>query len=600
MFTVRPLARPRFAFAARSGLCMAVPVLVGWLAGDLQAGMMAATGGFTALYGRGRPYRSRAVELAIIALGFALAVAIGNGVSNTPWAVVPTVALIAMVSTWLGNALRIGPPGAYMFMMACAAATAMPAGHINPAEAFVLVLSGGAFAWLAHMCGALVGPRGPEERAVASASRAVGAYVEAVGSPREASARQVAAQALNEAWHALVSFQPAHARGDTALAALRQRTRGLNALFAEATEAAAEGRAPRDGAAGQARQCADLSADPPHLDPVAEAAEAPLGHPDARALLRESVRWPSMSMLVVLRVGIAAVVAGAIGAALDLERAYWAVAAAVLMLHQGREWLGLVQRSIERVAGTWVGLLLAGALLWRMPEGLWLVALIGLVQFTVEMLVLRNYALAVIFITTAALTLATGGLPVDDLGSYLLARGVDTAVGCAVALVVFQLTWPKASAALIPDELVHTLSATETVAVHLANGDVTGSAARDAQRELQHRCFALWESYDRATAASRAPRESAEQLWPAIAAAEELAFRLLTSCWAIERLGGEAGRDAARAMLDEDGLDALREALGVAARAVAGSQVPGPVEGVPAFVEREVADLHRALRGEDA
>ena len=107
-----------------------------------------------------------------------------------------------------------------------------------------------------------------------------------------------------------------------------------------------------------------------------------------------------------------------------------------------------------------------------MPEGLWLVALIGLVQFTVEMLVLRNYALAVIFITTAALTLATGGLPVDDLGSYLLARGVDTAVGCAVALVVFQLTWPKASAALITDELVHTFSATETVAVHLANGDV--------------------------------------------------------------------------------------------------------------------------------
>src|SRR5690606_1758674 len=124
------------------------------------------------------------------------------------------------------------------------------------------------------------------------------------------------------------------------------------------------------------RRSADLAADPPHLHPVGEAAEAPLGHPDARALLRESLRWPSMSMLVVVRVGIAAIAAGAIGALLDLERAYWAVAAAVLMLHQGREWLGLVQRSIERVAGTWIGLLLAGALLWQMPQGLWLVALI--------------------------------------------------------------------------------------------------------------------------------------------------------------------------------------------------------------------------------
>src|SRR5690606_8356678 len=155
MFTVRPLARPRFAFAARSGLCMGVPVLVGWLAGDLQAGMMAATGGFTALYGRGRPYRSRAVELALIALAFALVVAIGNAVSGLAWVVVPTVAVVAMLSTWLGNALRIGPPGAFMFMMACAAATAMPAGHINPAESFVLVLAGGGFAWVAHMAGVL-------------------------------------------------------------------------------------------------------------------------------------------------------------------------------------------------------------------------------------------------------------------------------------------------------------------------------------------------------------------------------------------------------------------------------------------------------------
>src|SRR5690606_32811882 len=217
---------------------------------------------------------------------------------------------------------------------------------------------------------------GPEQRAVASAARAVGAYVEAVGTPREASSRQVAAQALNEAWHAMVSFQPAHSRADTALASLRRRTRGLNALFARTMEAAADGRPPVEGAAEQARQCANLSVEPPGLAEAELPDEAPLGHPDARALLRESLRWPSMSMLVVVRVGIAAIAAGAIGALLDLERAYWAVAAAVLMLHQGREWLGLVQRSIERVAGTWIGLLLAGALLWQMPQGLWLVALI--------------------------------------------------------------------------------------------------------------------------------------------------------------------------------------------------------------------------------
>src|SRR5690606_18030499 len=225
-------------------------------------------------------------------------------VSEVAWAVVPTVALIAMVSTWLGNALRIGPPGAYMFMMACAAATAMPAGHINAAEAFVLVLGGGAFAWAAHMAGALVRPRGPEERAVGAASRAVCDYIEAVGHQREGMARQVAAQALNDAWHALVGFQPADARPDTVLAGLRQRTRGLNTLYARSMAAAAERSALPADALVRARQLGDLGGEPPQVDAAPARAEAPLGHPNARALLRDSLRWRSMSMLVVVRVGI--------------------------------------------------------------------------------------------------------------------------------------------------------------------------------------------------------------------------------------------------------------------------------------------------------
>ncbi len=595
MLTLRPQPRSRVVFAARSGLCMGVPVLVGWLAGDLQAGMMAATGGFTALYGRGRPYRSRAVELALIALAFALVVAIGNAVSGVAWAVVPTIAAIAMLSTWLGNALRIGPPGAYMFMMACAAATAMPAGHINAAEAFVLVLGGGAFAWAAHMAGVLVRPRGPEERAVGAASRAVCDYIEAIGRSREASARQVAAQALNDAWHALVGFQPADARHDSVLAGLRQRIRGLNTLYAKSMAAAAESRPLPADALVRARQLGRLDSEPPQVEAGPVRTEAPLGHPSARALLRESARWRSMSMVVVVRVGIAAVAAGAIGAALDLERAYWAVAAAVLMLHQGREWLGTLQRSIERVAGTWAGLLLAGALLWHQPHGLWLVLLITVVQFTVEMLVLRNYALAVVFITVAALTLATGGLPVEDLGGYLLARGVDTAVGCAVALVVFQLVWPRASAALIPEELAQTLSATGAVAEDLAAGDVAGTAARQRRRELQHRTFALSDAYDRATAASREPRQSAERMWPAVVAAEELAYRVLTACWAIERLGSEEGRRTAAMMFGGGGLQALRRALDDAVDAVAGSTLEPLPDALPGFLEKEITGLRRAL-----
>lgn len=602
MFQLRPLARPRLLFSVRAALCMATPVLAGWLAGDLQAGLMAATGGFTALYGRGRPYPSRAIELAIIALAFALVVAIGKTVSAVPWAVVPTVALIAMVATWIGNALKIGPPGPYMFMMACAAATAMPAGHISPAQSFVLVLAAGGFAWLAQMSGILVRPRGPEQRAVTTAANAVAAYIEAGGTAREGRTRQVAAQALADAWHALVGFQPARPRPDSLLAALRQRTRHLNALFADAVKAAADGQALPADARPRCRRLGDLERPLPATDaePALARGDTPLGHPSALSALRQSLRLRSLPMLVVGRVGLAALLAGGIGALFELERAYWAVAAAVLMLHQGLEGRPLLQRCIERLVGTWVGLLLAGALLWQPPHGLWLVALIMILQFTIEMVVLRNYALAVVFITAAALTLAAGGLPVPDPGSYLLARGVDTAVGCAVALAVFRLTWPRASAALLPEQLTDTLQAIQTVAGQLAAGDTGSRAAHRARRELQHQCFAIIQAYQRATAASRQPSQAVETLWPAIAATEELGLRLLSECAAIARLEPARRAETAQALFDGEGLPALRRALAQARLALTGGQEPQPVTGLPAFLRREVDDLYRSLRSDDA
>ncbi|NLC61242.1 MAG: hypothetical protein GX761_08160, partial [Gammaproteobacteria bacterium] len=96
------------------------------------------------------------------------------------------------------------------------------------------------------------------------------------------------------------------------------------------------------------------------------------------------------------------------------------------------------------------------------------------------------------------------------------------------------------------------------------------------------------------------PRRSAERLWPAVVAAEELAFRLLTACWAIERLGSEEGQPAAASMFGAGGLQAVRQALDDAARAVAGGPVK-PLPGrLPGFLKQELAGLHRALESASA
>jgi uncharacterized membrane protein YccC len=58
----------RWPFALRASVCMVVPILVGWAAGDVSAGLVATIGGFTSLYGSGRPYLNRAMYLGAIAV----------------------------------------------------------------------------------------------------------------------------------------------------------------------------------------------------------------------------------------------------------------------------------------------------------------------------------------------------------------------------------------------------------------------------------------------------------------------------------------------------------------------------------------------------
>src|SRR5690606_32584013 len=147
----------------------------------------------------------------------------------------------------------------------------------------------------------------------------------------------------------------------------------------------------------------------------------PHGYPRSWTLLREGLAPGSNSLRVVLRVGLACLLAGTVAATLEVERAYWAMAAALLMLHQGLSWTRTVQRSVERTAGTWAGPLLAGSGLGLHRSGPWLALVVMGLRFAIEIVVVRNYGLAVVFITAAALTIASGGRPVDDLGSLLLA-----------------------------------------------------------------------------------------------------------------------------------------------------------------------------------
>ena len=606
MLVVRRAQRRQWPTAIRTSVSVAGPVMVGWLVGDFGAGLLVALGGFVALYGGGRPFVNRARLLIVIAVAQAGAVSLGIWAQASPWAGVAAVTVIAVVSTWLCNAFNI-QPGAYQIALSCAAGATLHAEGADPLHTGMLVLVGGLVACLVSLAGALVDPRGPEREAVEAAAEAVARFFEAIDvvetarlEGREPDAvddawpqldvlRHQASVAMHHAWVVLVNQQPARGRRSAGLLRLQEISRQLQLLLADRVLR----HRPEPDAAQRVRRLGRQAGHHRGEGSGRTLPALPLGRPSAASMLRNAVRPQSRSLLVIGRVGVASLVAGAIGVVLGLSHSYWAVAAAVLVLSQGFDQRRTVQRGLERTFGTFVGLGLSALALAAAGPGPVLVAMVAVALFCTQLLVLRNYAAAAVFITCSALLMSGVGLSAADTATLIRARGLDTAVGCLVAIVVFAVLSRKTAAGWLPTALGQTLEAAAEATDQLTPDRVSAPPGLAARRDLQRRVIQLGESFENGLNGFAAQRTEADRLWPAVASAERLAYRVLAEGWRLEEAAGTSrGATVAEPVAEPPPSQGLRS-LGAAAWL---EVPPGPVRDVPAFLSRDVADLRQALR----
>lgn len=112
-------------------------------------------------------------------------------------------------------------------------------------------------------------------------------------------------------------------------------------------------------------------------------------------------------------------IALATGYLLKFDNPYWIpVSTAAVM--QGASLYHIRQRTVYRILGTFVGLGLCWVLLSIVHTPLLICISIILLQFVVEMLIVRHYALAVIFITPMAILLTEAGSPLMNTPDQLI------------------------------------------------------------------------------------------------------------------------------------------------------------------------------------
>ncbi|GAB2814125.1 hypothetical protein GCM10022221_09940 [Actinocorallia aurea] len=284
---------------------------------------------------------------------------------------------------------------------------------------------------------------------------------------------------------------------------------------------------------------------------------------DAWGELVEFARSPVP--LTAVRAATAVGLAGSVSLLCQIGRPYWAMAAAGAILGRGSHAAGANARALSRGAGTAAGCLLAGGLAALHPHGVVLAVLLAALTWVTELIVIRNYALAMVFVTPLAVLLATAAAaPQASVTEVTADRLAETVLGCLGAVAVGQLVTRHWAVAQRRHAIAAVLRRTAEL-LERADGNLW---------RLRYARTRLALVTERTAGERRSIRAAAAGLDPVAAAAHQLAEQAMTGALTDREAAPDMLRtlagflDADRARSEDQPLARLPEPLSDLGRAV--------------------------------
>ena len=199
-----------------------------------------------------------------------------------------------------------------------------------------------------------------------------------------------------------------------------------------------------------AEELQNPAAPPTSLPPLARPVALPL-----LALLRQHLTPNSMVFRHALRLSLGLVVGYGILQAFHLDKGYW-ILLTVLFVCQP-SYSATRRRLVQRMLGTFAGILIGVPVLWFFPELHLQLGIMGLAAFLFFTQVRSNYSAAVCFITLYVL-MAFNLL--DGIGFAILGpRLLDTLLGCLLSYALVAWLWPDWQYKRLPTLIANSLSA---------------------------------------------------------------------------------------------------------------------------------------------
>lgn len=547
------------AFSA--GICAGLPVLIGYLLGSLEYGLIAGLGGLTYLYVFNIPYAFRAKKLFFALIGLSIAIGLGTLFAPYPFVSAFVVALIGSIGTFLFGALRITGPAAIFFVLAFLMGTGMP---VDPSLAPLragLVFLGGAFSWVIGMIGWFNNPHGPEKVAVKKVYAELAIFIESAGTEDFDSSKQKIGASLKSVEELLMSGYIPWRVSETfkRLVLLNQEANNVF-LYVLENVGKLEGELPNE----IGTTLRSISSKIDNIDkneqeniPLLEVPDNQLARlyamvNEASMLLNEplsniqreiSISKPSLRVILggafdknsvvflnTIRYGSVLFVAAIIAQSFDFNRSYWVTLSCAAVL-SGATIMGTFHRAIQRSLGTIIGILIATVVLYFQPDGYVIAIAIFLLTFLTELAIVLNYGIAALFITPNALLLAESTTKIHDISYFASARVFDVLIGCAIGIIGTLIMNRKSAASLVPHTMAKTIRSQQQFLLTLFSKE-SSLIKPEHSRELskmQTNLTNLKIVYT--TALGEIPRDKArlDLLYPAIHSIEQLGYFLDSS-----------------------------------------------------------------------
>lgn len=258
-----------------------------------------------------------------------------------------------------------------------------------------------------------------------------------------------------------------------------------------------------------------------------------LGRPPRRYLLAWGLSRSSLPSLVARRAALAVLATCVVAYLLGVTHPYWAVMTTALLISLNGDRLTLTHRAGHRFVGTVLGVGLFFLVSLLHPSGWWVIVVALVCVFLLQWSVVSNYALGSMFITPMALLVASVGTNSKPIDELMLDRVFETALSCAVCLVVLWAFGRRLPVLLVRRQFRRALRALERVLLLIADGE------QDSDRGVETRRDLVFEQLEAAHVLQSASTDLPRVLgsWDEVEASlNSAAYVTLAACWTTDPL----------------------------------------------------------------